>query len=792
MKSFIFFCLFLLSASSFSQNGIIRGRVFDEINNEAIIGATVVIQGSSAGAVTDIEGNYEIIGLTPGLYNLQVSYLGYETKTVFEVQVTNAAPAILNLAMKPSAQQLQELVIQANPFTRQAESPLSLTSIGVNEIQRSPGGNRDISRTIQLLPGVTTGLSFRNDLLVRGGGPNENRFYVDDIEVPTINHFTTQGASGGSNGLLNVDFIQKADFYTGAFPAARGNTLSSVLELTQAEGRSDRVGFTATIGASDAGITLQGPFNNKSHFLLSARRSYLQLLFKAFKLPFLPTYTDFQVKTTHKFNNKHDLTFVGLGALDNLKLNLDLGETEEQQFFLGNIPYFDQWNYTTGVRYRYFRERSYMIFVLSRSMLGNRIYKDIGNDNSDPANRVFDLDATEAENKLRFEHTARMNGYKISYGANYEFARYTNTTFNKVVTNEGTFDLLYDTKLKLQKYGFFAQVSRAYFQEKLSLSLGLRADGTNYNSLMSNPFRQISPRFSASYAITEGLSINFNTGWYHQLPSYTVLGFRDSLGMLVNKPGLEYINNAQVVGGLAYTTNFNTRFSAEGFYKRYYNYPMLTDKGISLANLGGDFGVVGDEPATSSSEGKTYGLEIAVQQKFFKGFYGLANYTFYRSMFTDTSGRFAPSSWDNRHVFNLVGGYKFKRNWEIGVKWKILGGKPYSPYNESLSAIKEVWDAKGVGIEDYTRLNSERTKAVHQMDMRIDKKWFFNRWNLNLYLDIVNLYNFAVEDRPNLTVVRNSEGQAVEDPEDATRYQLKYLENKIGNLIPSIGLVVAF
>lgn len=213
-----------------------------------------------------------------------------------------------------------------------------------------------------------------------------------------------------------------------------------------------------------------------------------------------------------------------------------------------------------------------------------------------------------------------------------------------------------------------------------------------------------------------------------------------------------------MVGGLAYTTTFNTRFAVEGFYKRYYNYPMLVDKGISLANLGGDFGVVGDEPVTSTSEGKTYGMEVSVQQKLYKGFYGLANYTFYRSMFTDTSGRFAPSSWDNRHVFNLVGGYKFKRNWEIGVKWKVLGGKPYSPYNVALSSIKEVWDAKGFGIEDYTMLNTQRTKAVHQMDMRVDKKWFFRRWNLNLYLDIVNLYSYAVEDRPNLTVVRDASG----------------------------------
>ncbi|MBL0079149.1 MAG: TonB-dependent receptor plug domain-containing protein [Bacteroidetes bacterium] len=203
-----------------------------------------------------------------GVYNLIVAYLGYSQKIVFEVVVTNNLPSKVNIGLAPLPNNLNEIEVKANPFIKPQESPLSLTSIGVNEIQRSPGGNRDISKVIQLLPGVSSGVSFRNDLLVRGGGPNENRFYLDGIEVPSINHFQTQGASGGSNGLINVDFIKNVDFYTGAFPANRGNSLSSVMEITQEEGRTDRVGLRATLGASDVGVTLQGPFskNDKSTF----------------------------------------------------------------------------------------------------------------------------------------------------------------------------------------------------------------------------------------------------------------------------------------------------------------------------------------------------------------------------------------------------------------------------------------------------------------------------------------------------------------------------------------------
>ncbi|MBP6324097.1 MAG: TonB-dependent receptor, partial [Chitinophagales bacterium] len=427
MKNFIL-ALLLFPSIIFAQTGIIEGRIFDEINNEPIIGANVTIKGTTNGATTDIDGNYKIEGLTAGLYNIEVSYLGYETQTLFEVEVTNSKPKRIDFSLKQSSQSLDSIVIKATPFERKAESPLSLTSIGVNEIQRNPGGNRDISRSIKNLPGVSSGFGFRNDLLVRGGAPNENRFYLDDIEIPTINHFATQGASGGSNGLLNVDFINNADFYTGAFPAARGNALSSVLALTQREGRKDRVGLTFTLGASEAGLTLEGPLTKKKKttFLVNGRYSYLQALFKALKLPFLPTYSDAQFKITHKFNNKHDLMFLGVGAYDQLRLNLAQDKTTEQRYLLRQLPQQNQWNYTIGARYRYFMENSYIVVVASRSMFGNKIFKNYDNNPSNP--KQYDLSSTESENKLRFEHTYRLKGYKLTYGVNYEYALYTNTS----------------------------------------------------------------------------------------------------------------------------------------------------------------------------------------------------------------------------------------------------------------------------------------------------------------------------------------------------------------------------
>ena len=785
--------LFFIFNIAQAQNGIIQGRVYDEINNEPIIGANIVIQNSEYGAVSDINGDYVIENINHGFYNIAVSYIGYKTEIKVEIEVSNAKPVTVNFALVEDKTLIDSVVIIANPFERKSETPLSLSSIGINEIQRNPGGNRDISRTIKNLPGVASGFGFRNDLLVRGGAPNENRFYLDDIEIPTINHFQTQGASGGSNGLLNVDFINNADFYTGAFPANRGNAMSSVLQLTQKEGRKDRVGFTFTLGASEAGITLEGPLSNKKKttFLLNSRYSYLQGLFKVFGLPFLPTYSDVQFKVNHKFNNKNDLTILGVGAFDKLRLNLKENETQEQRYLLRVIPLQNQWNYTIGLRYRYFLENSYMIFVASRSMFSNNIYKFKNNNDID--GKIYDLNSTEAENKFRFEHTIRKKGYKINYGINYELAKYTTTTENTFAIQDSIFNSKYSSKLFLNKYGFFVQVSKSFVDEKLSLSLGVRADGNAYNKNMANLFNQFSPRFSASYAFNSIFSIAYNVGLYYQLPSYTTLGYRDNNNVLVNQPNLKYIRNLQNVLGVAATLKSNTKISLEGFYKLYSNYPMLTNKGISLANLGGDFGWVGDEPATSTSKGKTYGLEFAVQQKLWKGVFGILSYTWYRSFFTNNANQYISSSWDSRHVLSLTAGYKFKRNWEIGIRWSIQGGLPYTPYDTTNIALKTVWDAtNGNPLLDYNRLNTERTKAIHGMNLRVDKKWFFKKWNLNLYLDIQNLYASKQPSPPNLDVVRDANDNPISDPNDANKYQIIYLNNNSGNIIPSIGIVVEF
>jgi hypothetical protein len=796
----LFFTFFAFPAvlTLSAQSGIIKGKVTDAINNEPVMFANILVEGTDYGATTDLDGAYLIENLPPGLYNIRASYVGFRDVRISEIQVTNSKPAIIDIQMEQTAQQLEEVVVKASPFQKTEESPLSLRTIGVAEIQRNPGGNRDISRVVQSLPGVTTTASFRNDLIIRGGAPNENRFFLDDVEVPNINHFATQGASGGPVGLINVNFIREVDFFSGAFPANRGNSLSSVFNFRQRDGRDDRIGGTFMAGASDIGLTLEGPIDERSTFLLSARRSYLGLLFKALGLPFLPTYNDFQAKVKYKLDQKNELTFIGLGAIDQVALNFEADETEEQQFLLDQLPVTPQWNYTTGFVYKHYAKNGFWTFVLSRNMLNNEAEKYLRNDDSTEDNLVLRYRSQEIENKFRAEHTLRLNDFKFNYGVGYEYVKFNNRTFNRIFTSSGPETVDFFSSFDMHKYAFFGQVSRKMAEEKLVLSLGLRADANSYSEQMSNPLEQLSPRFSLSYEITERLAFNFNTGIYYQLPPYTVLGYRQD-GVFFNKEnGIKAIRSSHLVGGLEFNTASNSKISVESYYKAYRDYPFLLRDSVTLANLGGDFGVIGNEPAVARSQGRSYGLELLFQQRLFKGFYGIAAYTLGWSEFEDKNGRFIPSSWDARHIVNLTMGKKFGRDWEVGINWRFQSGLPATPFAEE-SALVANWDANGRGIRDFDFLNTLRSQASNTIDIRVDKKWFFKKWSLNLYFDIENITGNSVGSDQLILDRRLDEnnrpigGPVIDNPEaprDRQRYRLKTINDAQGTILPSIGIMV--
>lgn len=782
--------------ATFAQTGIIQGKVINGINNEPLPFATVAIQGTTIGATTDIDGLFKLDKLAPGTYTIEASLVGFKKKTIFEVNVNNAKPVYLEIPMEEASTDLKEVEITTSPFNKTEESPVSLRTIGAAEIQRLPGANRDISKVIQSLPGVASTPSFRNDIIIRGGAPNENRYYLDGVEVPNINHFATQGSSGGPVGLINVNLIKDVDFYSGAFPSNRGNALSSVFEFKQRDGRSDKWVFSGLVGNTDIGITADGPISKNSSLLFSARRSYLQGLFSILGLPFLPTYNDYQIKYKVKFSDKADLTIISLGALDQFQLNRSIeNPDEEQRYILDNIPTNNQWNYTIGANLRLFAKKGYKNIVISRNMLRNTAIKYKQNIETD-ANRILDYASDEIENKFRFESTSREGNYKFNYGVNYQYAKYNVSTYQKIATQfNPNLVVDFDSKLNFHTYGVFGQVSRTFFSERLTVSAGLRADGNSYSSKMANLLNQLSPRASVSYSITERIAINANAGMYYQLPSYTVLGFRNAAGDLVNKQNnIKYIQGNHLVAGLEYNVGPSAKVTLEGFYKTYNNYPFVLKDSVSLANLGADFGVIGNTPVTPTSKGRSYGIELLAQQKLVKGFYGILSATYVRSEFTDKNGNYKPSAWDNRFLLSVTAGKNFKRGWVAGIRFRWVGGAPYTPFDTTASLIQAAWDVNNQGILDINQLNTLRLRSFNQLDIRVDKLWYFKKWTLNLYLDIQNVLNYKAQQAPRLSTKQDADGnkETYTDGNGVTRYVANSIPNTAGLILPTIGIIVEF
>lgn len=772
-----------------AQSGIIKGRVVDANTNAPVSFANVLILGTDIGTISDLDGNFTFTGAPTGFKKLQVSFVGYQTEVSRDVLVSNAKTAFVEVKLQPTKFQLSELTVKIDPFRKRAESPVSLQSIGIKEIETNPGANRDISRVIQSFPGVGSTPAFRNDIIVRGGGPSENRFFLDDVEIPVLNHFSTQGASGGPVGIINADFISTVNYYSGAFPAERYNALSGMFEFTQLDGNPDKLKFRGSLGASEVSATLDGPVGEKSSFIFSARRSYLQFLFQAIGLPFLPTFNDYQFKFKSRIDEKNEITVVSIGSLDQLTLNTDIEDPEpSQEFILSQIPVNNQWSYTFGVVWKHFIDNGYQTFVLSRNMLDNQFYKYPDNNESLP--RSFDYNSQEAENKMRFEVTKQLPNWKVSYGVNSEFAKYRNETFQRtfIQGQDSKFD--YSSGLDLFKYGAYGQVSRSIKDIRTSISFGVRVDGNTFNSEMQNPFNQLSPRLSASFQALPQTTINASTGRFFQLPAYTTLGFRDNNNVLSNR-NAKYIGVNHLVGGVEQKFEGGYLLSVEGFYKDYFQYPIDLITGSSLANTGAEYnGVAGAVPVSSIGGGTAAGFEVLGRINK-PGFNVIASYTYVDSRFTDINDVEIPSSWDSRHLLTLTGSKDLKKNWTIGAKWRFVGGLPYTPYDLEKSAIKSAWDAQGGPYFDFTQLNSLRFDAFHQLDLRVDKRYFFDKWSLMFYLDVQNAYNFQNTTQDFVVRKKNEDG-SFKLTDGGSKYVLNELPNTSGTLLPTIGIMVEF
>lgn len=733
-------------------SGVIIGVVQDRATESPIPGARVELLDTKRGAVTTVDGSFRIEGLEPGTYRIRVSSLGYESAILTDIVVTSARPQNVRIALSETTDGAGETVIvRPDYFDRRSVGGTGTRDLQAEEIRRLPGGFEDVVRAISTLPGVAQVSNGRNDLLVRGGAPSENLFLIDGVESPNINHFGTQGAGGGPLSFVNLDFVRETTFSTGGFGAKYGDKISSVLTIDMREGRDDRTGGKATISASQFGLNLEGPVTESGSYLFSARRSYLDLIFRAAGFSFVPEYWDFFGKFNYTLGPNDRLSGLTIAAIDRVRF---FNDDEDNRFDNSRILNNSQDQLVGGITWKHLFENGYLNVTLGRT----RIDYQFGQTDS-LLNPIFTNNSLEDEFNLRLDALHRFgDGTEFSFGGNAKTIGFNADVF----LDQGGTELNLALEDRFYKGAFYAQASRAVVG-KLVATLGGRVD---YFSGIEQQYAP-SVRLALSAPVGELFNVNLSGGRYYQSPSYIWLAANDE-----NKK-LKSIRTDVGVLGFDRLLAEDMKISLEGYVKLYGDYPAsLSRPYLVLANTGAGFGGTDDgfasfglEPLGSLGEGRAYGAELFLQKKLSETpWYGIASLSINHGTFTGIDGVERPGNFDQRVIFNLSGGWRINDKWEVGTKFRFATGRPYTPVDSTGDPT--------FGYQVVEQYNSQRLPVAHALDVRVDKRWPFSRWNLVTYLDVQNVYNRRNPNAPRYNA-------RLGGPDDS--------ESQIG-ILPSIGI----
>jgi hypothetical protein len=710
-----------------NKAGTITGMVISVTTNEPLVGANVLIVGTTLGASTDADGSFRIERVPIGTCALRVSSLGYSTFTKTDIVVTLAKPTEVTIPLMETELQIDAVQVTASYFQKLPDAPLSTLTESNEEIRRLPGGLEDVVRAISILPGVAQVQAGRNDLIVRGGAPSENLFLIDNIEVPNINHFGTQGASGGPLSFVNLDFVESTTFSTGGFGVRYGDKLSSVLSINLRDGRKDKVGGKATVSASQFGLNLEGPSGQSGDFIFSVRRSYLDFIFKAAGFGFVPEYWDFLGKAHYRLGPSDRLTVLGIAALDDVKF---FNDTQQQRFDNSRILGSSQNEVIAGASWQHLFDNGFSTITVGET------YMDFRYGQSDSLLvPIFRNNSIERESSLRGEvlfHATKST--EVSIGLLGKIPRFSsNLTLRPIVTSFG------DSLGINASYATTALKGAVYGQISQDIGFGRMTVGgrMDYFNLIEHKFA-LSPRISLSIPVTNSINVNTSVGRYTQAPSYIWLVANPS------NRNLNFIEATQYVVGIDHLVRSDTRVSLEGYVKNYADYPAsLLRPYLVLANTGAGFGgsdegfaSFGLDPLVSKGSGQSRGVEFLAQKKLSEiPCYGTLSVSYNISDFEALDGINRASNWDQRWIINVGGGYVFNDAWEFSTKFRYLTGRPYTPFNAD-------------GTQNPILYNTRRIQPNHSLDVRVDRRWAFESWTLVTYVDVQNVYNRKPLDVP--------------------------------------------
>ena len=753
MKKFLFFVLIMLQFQLYSQQitQTVRGIVTDADSKQTLEGVAVILSGNpKISSTSDAKGNFKLLNIPVGRQAFQFTLLGYNTRTVSNIEVTSGKEVILNIELTEKVYETKAVEITA---TKQSNVPnnematLSVRNFNSEETNRYAGSRGDPSRMAATTAGVSSGNDTRNDIIVRGNSPIGVLWRLENIDIPNPNHFSAQGATGGPISILNNNLLANSDFYTGAWPADYGNKTAAVFDLKLRNGNNEKKEFTGQVGINGFEIGAEGPFKKgyNGSYLVNYRYSTLDA-FTALGINFgvsgQPRYQDVSWKVNLPTAKMGTFNFWGIGGVSNISL-LDSEKKNSDWSFTNSgtdLVYGSRMAATGISNTHYYNTTTFGKISLSAASATFTATVDTIALNKDKF-RTFNSNSTDNQMHVQYLLNSKLNSRNL--------IRFTSTyTFLNLNYQIGQYN---------RKFGLFVDLlnensntgliqSSFSWQYKLNDRLIFNT-GLHYQQLLLNNSLAIEPRVGMKWLLKKGQALNAAYGLHNQMQpliNYFYKSYNATTGSYTQTNiNMDFTQSHHYV--LGYENNFNDyyRFKIETYYQTQSKVPVngAQPDYFSMLNQGSDIGGLElVDSLVNKGLGKNYGVEITIEKIFHKNYYVLLTTSLFESFFRGSNQVWHHTAFSGGFVSNVLAGYELplsngKYKISLDIKSTIAGGNRYIPIDEAAS------QQQGSAVFIAEKAFDARFRNFRKTDVKLAFKLNQKKVSQSLFISLENIFN---------------------------------------------------
>jgi hypothetical protein len=753
MKLGLFFFLILLNIQLFAQQitQTVRGTIIDADSKQTLEGVAIsLIENPLTSTTSDTKGNFKLLNIPVGRQGFQFTFLGYNARTVNNIEVTSGKEIVLNIELTEKVYETKAVEITA---TKQSNRPnnematLSVRNFNSEETNRYAGSRGDPSRLAATTAGVSSGNDARNDIIVRGNSPIGVLWRLENIDIPNPNHFSAQGATGGPISILNNNLLANSDFYTGAWPADYGNKTAAVFDLKLRNGNNEKKEFTGQVGINGLELGAEGPFKKdyNGSYLVNYRYSTLDA-FTALGINFgvsgQPRYQDISFKVNLPTAKIGTFNFWGIGGISSIAL-LDSDKKTGDWAFTNagtDLVYGSKMGATGVSNTHYFNAKTFGKISLSATTASFTATVDTISPNKDKF-RTFSSNSTDNQFHIQYLLNSKINSRNL--------IRFTSTlTSLNLKYKIGQYNRKYAVFFDLLNEDSNTSLLQSSFSWQFKINDQLIFNsGIHYQQLFLNNTYAIEPRAGFKWLLGKGQSLNAAYGLHNQMQPlinyfYKTYNFNDNTYSQTNR-NMNFTQSNHYVLGYENMFKEHYRFKAEAYYQTQSKVPVNGAQAdyFSMLNQGSDIGGLElVDSLVNQGLGKNYGIEITIEKVFHKNYYVLFTTSIFESFFRGSNNVWHHTAFSGGFIGNVLAGYEHpfkngKYKIALDIKSTMAGGNRYVPIDEAASQLK------GEAVYIAEKAFDERFKNFKKTDVKLAFKINQKRIAQSIFVSLENVFN---------------------------------------------------